>query len=260
MERRQKLLLLLLIRFSILSISIIIIILGNEVSHVGLVDHKEGDRDGLLPAQVCVYVPEDEIEADVECLNVNCWLASWLVLTKMHEEGNRYRLLLNQVPELLSEDEYEDELTICTSQRLIGKELAEWGPIWLGPVNWRLQESKMKVEPRLIWTKTSQKRTSWIMVQDCMRPVHYGYIIDYLAIWSDMGGNLKGSWGTTLESDSINSTTPRSDLEENIEAMRLSASILLLQTCNFISNKTVLVSLPKCASQRGGVLRCVCLS
>ena len=43
----------------------------------------------------------------------------------MHEEGNRDRLLLNQVPELLSEDEYEDELTICTSQRLIGKELAE---------------------------------------------------------------------------------------------------------------------------------------
>ena len=43
--------------------------LGNAVSHVGLVDHEEDDRDGLLPAEVRVNVPADEEDDElvVEC-------------------------------------------------------------------------------------------------------------------------------------------------------------------------------------------------
>ena len=67
----------------------------------------------------------------------------------MHEEGERDRLLPNQVLlnvlELLCEDDFEDydedELAICISQRLIEKELVE-----SGPVDWCSQESKMKAK------------------------------------------------------------------------------------------------------------------
>ena len=47
-------------------ISISIGILGDEVSHVGLVDHEEGDGDRLLPAEVRVNVPEDEEVDEVD--------------------------------------------------------------------------------------------------------------------------------------------------------------------------------------------------
>ena len=84
----------------------------------------------------------------------------------------------------------------------------------------------------------------------------------YLAISSSMGGNLKVSWATTFESDSISSTTLRS--EEKIEARRFLASIVLLPTCTFFIGsqmESVLVSLQKCASQnrRGDLTLCVCV-
>lgn len=50
-------------------ISISIGLLGDEVSHVGLVNHEEGDGDGLLPAEVRINVPEDE---EVDELPVKC--------------------------------------------------------------------------------------------------------------------------------------------------------------------------------------------
>ena len=94
----------------------------------------------------------------------------------------------------------------------------------------------------------------------------HGYIMGsrlYLAIWSDMGGNLNGSWGSTLESDSINSKTPRSDLlEENMEAMRLSASMVLLQTCNLDlhwqqNNTSNSFSCKVCIAEKRGFTLCV---
>ena len=39
------------------------------MSHVGLVNHEEGDGDRLLPAEVRINVPEDE---EVDELPVKC--------------------------------------------------------------------------------------------------------------------------------------------------------------------------------------------